>query len=75
MQEDAKVESLKKRISECNTMEGCAVRQSTQAVLREQAERQARKTEAFETLVRVIPWHLLSNRDEETLYRYFTEKH
>jgi hypothetical protein len=52
----------------------CACRQSAQGVLRDNHERQEKRTQAVETLLRVIPWQLLSQHDEETLYWYFSER-
>lgn len=48
-----------------------ACRDSALRLLEGRIQRSAKRTEALETLARVIPWKVLSARDEEILWDYF----
>ena len=55
----------------CNQMAG---RESARRLLEGRIHRSAARTEALETLARVIPWPVLSGRDEEILWDYFASE-
>jgi hypothetical protein len=73
MHEEAKKPYLGEKIAEAkDCVNTCAMRMSAQGLLADLTVRQQRRADALAILIKVIPWQLLSQRDEEMLLNSWT---